>query len=62
MPSVAVKSDDARTSSPISTELYMPEYDEVPKFRLRSTTISDAERKESHRASERVGGGCVLVT
>ena len=40
----------------------MPEYDEVPKFRLRSTTISDAERKESHRASERVGGGCVLVT
>ncbi|KAK8801885.1 hypothetical protein WA588_006169, partial [Blastocystis sp. NMH] len=53
MSSVAVKSEDARTSSPTSADVYVPEFEESPDLRIRSMSLAEAARKESHRASER---------
>lgn len=61
MSSVAVKSEDARTSSPTSADVYVPEFEESPDLRIRSMSLAEAARKESHRASERVGKSVAVV-
>ena len=60
MSSVAVKSEDARTSSPTS-DVDVPEFEESPDLRIRSMSLAEAARKESHRASERVGNSVAVV-
>ena len=46
MSSVAVKSEDARTSSPTSADVYVPEFEESPDLRIRSMSLAEAARKE----------------
>jgi len=59
MSSVAVKNDDRNCRSPINVEqsqkAYMRDGDDSPDNELSPELVMANSRKESHRASERVG-------
>ena len=59
MSSVVVKSDDSNSRSPTSTEQshtpYLGDGDDSPDNELSPEVVIANSRKESHRASERVG-------